>query len=276
MGIDQEIAEKGKELEQLGKRLAARAERESMPESLNLAKELERLGGKMQTEKLTREEAGMRLSSLADKIESELGTIRMKMSSPSDRIGKGGTDKNNSSRTQKRDGAPGKEGEDSLDDSLTPDRFSDELQRQKGRQEMDALQELGDKLRESARSLAAIMEALPQTAEGAEESKQDEESSKPAGPPGKTPSEDQEQAAGGDPKPSQGELTELKGEVAREDFVTALVRSLPSISESNMPESEIIYDYKKQLEEALVKEDIPITLKEYIRDYFLLLGVEEE
>ena len=39
---------------------------------------------------------------------------------------------------------------------------------------------------------------------------------------------------------------------------------------------ESIQTYRQQIEETILKEEVPLGQRDYIRDYFLLLGVAEE
>ena len=52
------------------------------------------------------------------------------------------------------------------------------------------------------------------------------------------------------------------------------IRSQTSPGESRLNEEEIIRDYQKEVEGILLKEDIPLNYREYIKNYFLSIGIE--
>jgi hypothetical protein len=54
------------------------------------------------------------------------------------------------------------------------------------------------------------------------------------------------------------------------------VRSLPTIGKAKIEEEEIIRPYRKEIEDVLKKEDIPLHYREYIKSYFLSIGLREE
>ena len=68
----------------------------------------------------------------------------------------------------------------------------------------------------------------------------------------------------------KGQLDLEKGEIRRR-----FVRSLPLKTQSEVAEEDLLVDYQRRAEEVMVKEDIPLNFREYIRNYFLLIGVVE-
>jgi len=54
------------------------------------------------------------------------------------------------------------------------------------------------------------------------------------------------------------------------------VRSLPTIGKAKIEEEEIIRPYRQEIEDVLKKEDIPLHYREYIKSYFLSIGLREE
>ena len=68
----------------------------------------------------------------------------------------------------------------------------------------------------------------------------------------------------------KGQIDLEKGEIRRN-----LVRSLPLKTKSGVAEEDLIVDFQRRAEEVMVKEDIPLNFREYIRNYFLLIGVIE-
>ena len=54
------------------------------------------------------------------------------------------------------------------------------------------------------------------------------------------------------------------------------IRSLTAIGESRSQEEDIIRSYRQEIEGILQKEDIPLNYREYIKHYFISIGLEAE
>jgi hypothetical protein len=54
------------------------------------------------------------------------------------------------------------------------------------------------------------------------------------------------------------------------------IRSLTAVGESRMEAEDIIRDYQQEIEGVLQKEDIPINYREYIKNYFISIGLKRE
>ena len=52
------------------------------------------------------------------------------------------------------------------------------------------------------------------------------------------------------------------------------IRSLTDIGESKLKEEDIIRTYRQEIESILQKEDIPLNYREYIKQYFISIGLE--
>ena len=52
------------------------------------------------------------------------------------------------------------------------------------------------------------------------------------------------------------------------------IRSQTSPGESRLKEEDIIREYQQEVEGILQKEDIPLNYREYIKNYFLSIGIE--
>jgi hypothetical protein len=55
-----------------------------------------------------------------------------------------------------------------------------------------------------------------------------------------------------------------------------LVRALPMMEKSEIEPEEVIRSYRKEMEEILSNDEIPLNYREYIKNYFLAIGVEGE
>jgi hypothetical protein len=67
-----------------------------------------------------------------------------------------------------------------------------------------------------------------------------------------------------------------KGVSGRGDRYNTSVRSLPAIGRARLKEEEVIRAYQKEFENVLQKEDIPLLYREYVKQYFLSIGMGEE
>jgi hypothetical protein len=67
-----------------------------------------------------------------------------------------------------------------------------------------------------------------------------------------------------------------KGVSGRGDRYNTSVRSLPAIGRARLKEEEIIRAYQKEFESVLRKEDIPLLYREYVKQYFLSIGIGKE
>jgi hypothetical protein len=52
------------------------------------------------------------------------------------------------------------------------------------------------------------------------------------------------------------------------------IRTLTATGESNLKEEEVIRPYQQEIESVLQKEDIPLNYRDYIKEYFLSIGIE--
>jgi len=51
------------------------------------------------------------------------------------------------------------------------------------------------------------------------------------------------------------------------------IRALTDVGEARLKEEEIFQTYRKEVESILQKEDIPINYREYIKNYFISIGI---
>ncbi|MBD3306081.1 hypothetical protein GF339_06815 [candidate division KSB3 bacterium] len=63
---------------------------------------------------------------------------------------------------------------------------------------------------------------------------------------------------------------------ARQEQYTVPIRSVTQIGESSLPEEEVVRVYRQELESILHKDEIPLNYREYIKNYFLLIGIRED
>jgi hypothetical protein len=54
------------------------------------------------------------------------------------------------------------------------------------------------------------------------------------------------------------------------------MRALTDVGDARLKEEEIFQTYRKEVENILRKEDIPINYREYIKNYFISIGIHTE
>jgi len=75
---------------------------------------------------------------------------------------------------------------------------------------------------------------------------------------------------------SKGPILEDRGNSGQGDWYNIHVRSLPAKGKAELIEEEVVRTYRRELEGALRKEDIPLNYREYIKNYFLSIGLGQE
>ncbi|MBW2092164.1 MAG: hypothetical protein JRI34_08590 [Deltaproteobacteria bacterium] len=79
-----------------------------------------------------------------------------------------------------------------------------------------------------------------------------------------------------DLKSSKSPALKDKGVLGPGERYNVHVRSLPAIAKAKLKGEEVFKTYQKELEEVLQKEDIPLNYREYIKNYFLSIGLRKE
>ncbi len=74
---------------------------------------------------------------------------------------------------------------------------------------------------------------------------------------------------------AKGPTLKDKGISGPGDRFNAYVRSLPTIKKAKLKEEEVLRRYRTELESVLNKEDIPLHYREYIKNYFLSIGLRK-
>jgi hypothetical protein len=74
----------------------------------------------------------------------------------------------------------------------------------------------------------------------------------------------------------KGPTLKIKGISNPGDRFNAYVRSLPTIKKAKLKEEEVMRQYRTEVESVLNKEDIPLHYREYIKNYFLSIGLRKE
>jgi hypothetical protein len=74
-------------------------------------------------------------------------------------------------------------------------------------------------------------------------------------------------------EPGEGEFVRDRTAPAQREEYNAHIRSLTTIGESTVQEGEVTRVYQQELESILQKEDIPLNYREYIKSYFIGIGL---
>lgn len=279
-----EMAVLGGDLEGLGRRLGAAREQDG-GRGLELARELERLGRDLQERSVERDEVLDRVEGLRRGL-AEQYSLRLKRypDGPGQRGGGDGSGESeqrsgedSSSRGQPPSGEASKdrEAQDLAEAMKGLDELSDRASGQERREDGDA--RAGKQGTESDGSGSGADRAGDGA--GAEGEVDTPDSREPGytpvpdrkGPPTRIAESPQgrplqaDSAAGGDEHAGDRETAALK----------LLVRSLPAWTRAKTPEASVLRDYQRLAEGSLAREEIPVELRPYVKDYFMSIGMGE-
>ena len=109
---------------------------------------------------------------------------------------------------------------------------------------------------------------------------QDNVNSEGGGGPDKRASSAAGNAKSENPAKSPYELQKLKGPALQDKIISrpeenfhVHIRSLAAMRGSKLKAADITRPYRKEIESILAKEDIPLNYREYIKNYFLSIGL---
>lgn len=74
---------------------------------------------------------------------------------------------------------------------------------------------------------------------------------------------------------SQG-VSRVEGAADWEETKKIFLRSLPPGGESTIPEEKKLIDFRREIEEVIRKEEVPLNYREYIKDYFLKINIIQD
>jgi hypothetical protein len=72
-----------------------------------------------------------------------------------------------------------------------------------------------------------------------------------------------------------GPALRVQGDAAGGDSTRLLARALPEWTGSRLPEAAILNRYSRQAESALARDEVPLKLKQYVKDYFTTIGISK-
>ncbi len=92
--------------------------------------------------------------------------------------------------------------------------------------------------------------------------------------PGLTSGAEQESAQQQLGENSSAQLAQkIEGQTGEGEIHRVYIKALPLKSSSALPLEEVIVEYQHRVEESMLQEEIPIQYRDYIRNYFLAIGV---
>ena len=74
---------------------------------------------------------------------------------------------------------------------------------------------------------------------------------------------------------TRGPGLQVQGNPSDGDWTRLLARTLPQWTGSRLPEEAIINRYSRLAESALARDEVPLKLREYVKEYFTVIGISE-
>ncbi len=290
-----ELASIGEQLQGYGERLREDERAEGRERSLALSEELAQLGKDLADRRLTEEEALDRMSELEDRIEQEYRLQMEEVARPGP-DGRPGSTQPGGAGGQKvpgeaerdakpGDGSGGGQRRKDLGDAL------DQL-RESRRQLESGDASSADRRPEDPRKGQAGSGQLPPGGDSADQTPGGQKGTDPqSGGRSRGPESQGQQRAGpgdapgttpaphktGDPTRiipgERGPGLQAEGKAGEGDSTRLLARTLPDWTGSRLPEGAVLNQYSRQAESALARDEVPLQLKEYVKDYFTAIGI---
>lgn len=294
---DRQMARIGDELRERGERLAERARGQGLDRSIELSRQLAQLGSDLAARKVTPREALERMSQLESGFQEEYQLRLQQMQLvPPGAPGPGNQPGN-------REGSADARGKGAINDEAQRDSADERGGDGTARDLADTL----DKLRQAQRDLAGPGSAQDR-GQGGDASSDGKggagsaQGDQPPGPPGqdkgpgregKSESADQPGGPGGgagigrEPAPEKrgapssivqgdkGPNLQAPGNAAGEDSLRLLARTLPQRAGARLPEKAILNEYSRQAESALAHDEVPLKLRQSVKQYFTVIGISK-
>lgn len=272
---DDDIASIGRELEEYGRKLTEDADRRGLPRSLEIGRALQRLGQELETEPMEAEEARERMEDLEERMQ------RMQLAGRPGSPDPGGTGPQGEGQAERKIGEG--QGEKGLEKGREGGDGSDGGEASEDERELESARDfLGEKkgTRRLGRSEGG---KAGEGAEGADGNGGEGGGSGDAeeGRPGSSAKSSEPGTAAVPDAP--GPPTDIASpfsnpesvspELRGDDYARLLLRILP-VPEEGMPAQpapEAVY--RRLAESVLSRDDVPLELRGFVKDYFLRIGV---
>ena len=73
----------------------------------------------------------------------------------------------------------------------------------------------------------------------------------------------------------RGPCLQAQGNPSEGDSTRLLARALPEWTGARLPEATILNSYSRQAESALARDEVPLKLKESVKEYFTVIGMSK-
>jgi hypothetical protein len=285
--LDPQVVGLGEELENFGRTLEKKAHEDDLERSLALAEELLQLGTDFQNQRIDQSEAAQRLAEVESRIAEEYGLRIQRFDDPSAGKPGKGTSRSDKQGEGAKDGEGDSDGEGDGNGDKDGERGNSKADRET-KDLSDTLDMLSEKRKGlGSNSLGADTEdrnANPgnrgsgpsgDLAEGTGDNfgETDESGKGNSARPGTAPAPDTRGPATDIERTAQGEGMKADARIAEGDFRSFLLRALPNRNRAGIPETDLLGQYGRTAESALAGEEIPLGLREYVKNYFISLGM---
>ncbi|MBA7479268.1 MAG: hypothetical protein GH155_07470 [Spirochaeta sp.] len=278
-----EFIDLGQRIESSSRLLAARAGEKSLEDSL--FEEMRRFGEELQKGSMTEQEALERADEMAELLQQRIENLE-RSSLPAEQ------DKSADAQELSRNESGVSELEKELLDFQTiylQERSESELMQSKPEEleQAEGIAEIEDL--SAVRELLKNFMSAQKTEEGfsapsdstaadsSEEAGEDSpEQNRTASGVGNEKVEDQRDTAKPLLKSSEQGISRVEGTADWEESKKIFLRSLPPGGESIIPDGRKLIDFRREIEEVIRKEEVPLNYREYIKNYFLKINIIQD
>jgi len=294
-GTADELMDLGQRIESSSGLLAARAGEKSLEDTL--FEEMRRFGEELQKGRVAEQEALERAAEMADLLQQrienlERSSLNLEQNKGADSMGLPGDEGDISELEKEFMDLQGVElhaldlQEQSGPELMQSKTEESELMHSKPEElaQADLLAELEDlnAVRELLKNFLSepkgkkALSAPPDSMAGGSLKEEGEESAEQKGTAGVAGNEkvkDQRDRAKPLLESSDQGVSRVEGAADWEETQKIFLRSLPPGGESTIPEEKKLIDFRREVEEVIRKEEVPLNYREYIKNYFLKIGL---
>jgi hypothetical protein len=72
-----------------------------------------------------------------------------------------------------------------------------------------------------------------------------------------------------------GPNLQAQGDAAAGDSARLLARALPEWTGARLPEEAILNQYSRQAESAMAQDEVPLKLRQSVKNYFTVIGISK-
>jgi len=275
-GAADELMDFGERIESSSRLLAARAGEKNLEDTL--FEEMRRFGEELQKRRVSEQEALERTAEMAELLQQrienlERTSLNLEQNKDTDALEQSRNESVATAELEKElmdlQEQSGSELMHSKPEELAQADILAEIQ------DLSALRELLKNFMSVTKGKKALSAPSDSMAGGSlkEEREESAEQKGTAGVAGNEKVEDQRDTAKTLLKSSDQGVTRVEGEADWEKTKKIFLRSLPPGGESTIPEEKKLIDFRREVEEVIRKEEVPLNYREYIKNYFLKIGI---